>query len=70
MCPQDPPPDEIELDDLRIRYLIRLELDRNDESGIVTGVAVRLSSRAPAAYRAEVAKKLSALYPSADVVVG
>ena len=49
MCPQDPPPDEIELDDLRIRYLIRLELDRNDESGIVTGVAVRLSSRAPAA---------------------
>ena len=70
MCPQDPPPDEIELDALRIRYLIRLELDRNDESGIVTGVAVRLSSRAPAAYRAEVAEKLSALYPSADVVVG
>ena len=69
MCPSDPPPDFIGLDGFRIFYLVRLEVDRNDESGIVTRVAVRLSARAPSEYRAEVAEKLAALYPSAEIVV-
>ena len=55
--------------DPRTGVHVRLEVDRNDESGIVTRVAVRLSARAPAEYRAEAADKLAALYPSAEIVV-
>ena len=69
MCPSDPPPDFIGLDGFRIFYLTHLEMTRNDESGFVTLVSVSLSSRAPSGYRAEVADKLAALYPSAEIVV-
>ena len=75
MCPSDPPPDRPALgnlsagDPFELRFLLAMEMDRNDESGFVTRVAVCLSSRAPAEYRAEVADKLAALYPSAEIVV-
>ena len=75
MCPNDPPPDRPVFgnasagDPLEIRYLIRYEKIRDDESGFVTLVSVGLSSRAPSGYRAEVGEKLGALYPSAEIVV-
>jgi hypothetical protein len=75
MCPNDPPPDRPVFgnasagDPLEIRYLTRYEKDRNDESGFVVAVRVTLAARAPAAYRAEVAGQLRALYPQAEVVV-
>lgn len=75
MCPSDPPPDRPIFgnvsagDPFEIRYLTRLEMTRNDESGFVVLVSVSLSSRAPSGYRAEVGEKLGALYPSAEIVV-
>ena len=75
MCPSDPPPDRPIFgnvsagDPFEIRYLTRLEMTRNDESGFVVLVSVSLSSRAPSGYRAEVGDKLAALYPSAEIVV-
>ena len=74
MCPSDPPPDRPALgngnaEPIEIRYLLREEMDRNDESGFIVAVRVTLASRAPTAYRAEVAEQLRALYPQAEVVV-
>lgn len=75
MCPQDPPPDRPVLGNasagspVEIRYLTRLEMTRNDESGLVVQVVAVLSERAPQEYAAEVGEKLGGLYPSAEIVV-
>jgi hypothetical protein len=54
---------------VEIRYLTRLEMTRNDESGLVVQVVAVLSERAPQEYAAEVGEKLGGLYPSAEIVV-